>query len=145
MTTNEEHERNLLGFINLLQTTLSDVSSFRKSEVSSYFLMLRKFFENYVKENNEKYEYENPLYIKNEDAEKVTYFFNIMMEMFENSKSEDYIHEMTVLDKKTIEKISEYQFEQFDDAERNLRRQIETVTVHNQRIEYLLHELGIRR
>jgi hypothetical protein len=140
-----QNERNLSGFINLLQTSLSDVSSFRKNDVSSYFLMLRKFFENYVKENNEKYEFENPLYIKNEDAEKVTYFFSVMMEMFGNSKSENYIHEMTVLDKSTIEKIGEYQLEQFDDAQTNLRRQIETVTVHNQRMEYLLHELGIRR
>jgi hypothetical protein len=140
-----QNERNLAGFISLLQTSLSDVSSFRKSEVSSYFLMLRKFFENYVNENNQKYEFGNALYIKTEDAEKVTYFFNTMMEMFENSKSEDYIHEMTVLDKATIEKIGEYQLEQFDDAQTNLRRQIETVTVHNQRMEYLLHELGIRR
>ena len=94
---------------------------------------------------DKKYEFENPLYIKNEEAEKVTYFFNTMVNLFENSKSEDYIHEMTVLDKSTIEKIGEYQLEQFDDAERNLKRQIETVTVHNQRMMQLLHEIGIRR
>jgi hypothetical protein len=141
----DQNEKNLARFINLLQTSLSDVSSFRKNDVSSYFLMLEDFFINYVNENNKKYEFENPLYIKREEAEKVTYFFNTMVNLFENSKSEDYIHAMTVLDKSTIEKIGEYQLEQFDDAERNLKRQIETVTTHNQKMEYLLHELGIRR
>lgn len=141
----DQNEKNLARFINLLQTSLSDVGSFRKNDVSSYFLMLESFFINYVNENNKKYEFENPLYIKREEAEKITYFFNTMVNLFENSKSEDYIHEMTVLDKSTIEKIGEYQLEQFDDAERNLKRQIETITTHNQRMEYLLHELGIRR
>jgi len=141
----DQNEKNLARFINLLQTSLSDVSSFRKNDVSSYFLMLEDFFINYVNENNKKYEFENPLYIKREEAEKVTYFFNTMVNLFENSKSEDYIHAMTVLDKSTIEKIGEYQLEQFDDAERNLKRQIETVTVHNQRMMELLHEIGIRR
>jgi hypothetical protein len=81
-----QNEKNLAGFINLLQTSLSDVDSFRKNDVSSYFLMLEKFFINYVNENNKKYEFENPLYIKREEAEKITYFFNTMVNLFENSK-----------------------------------------------------------
>jgi hypothetical protein len=143
MTTKEQHEQNLLGFIDLIKSSMSDIGSFKKSEISSYFLMMRKFFENYVNENNEKYSVENSLYIKSNEAENINHFFNVMIEMFEKSNSAGYIHEMTVLDRETLVKIGECYRAQMVEIQMNLKSQYEIVGTHNAKIDFLLKEIGV--
>lgn len=74
MTKKEQHERNLAGFVNLLESSMSDIGSFTKGDISTYFLMMRKFFENYVDENNKIYNVASPLFIKKKEAENINYF-----------------------------------------------------------------------
>ena len=69
-----QNERNLAGFIDLLRKSDNNVGSFKKNEVVTYFLIVQNFFKNYVNENNEKYDIENPLFIKNEEAEVLNIF-----------------------------------------------------------------------
>ena len=57
--TKKQHEQNLIGFIDLIESSMSDIGSFTKGDISTYFLMMRKFFENYVDENNEIYNVSN--------------------------------------------------------------------------------------
>ena len=145
MTTKEQHERNLAGFVNLLETSMSDVGSFKRDDISTYFLMMRKFFKNYVNENNEKYDVESPLYIKGQEAENIKYFFNTMIEIFEKSKSVGFIHEMAVIDGEKLKEITNCQFAQMDAIQTNLKIQHEIVCSHNHKIESLLKEIGVTR
>jgi hypothetical protein len=140
MTINQ-HEQNLIGFIDLIKSSMSDIGSFTKGDISSYFLMLRKFFEDYVNENNKIYDLESPLYIKNQEAENINHFFNVMIEIFEKSNSTGFIHEMTVVDRATLIKISECYRTEMVDIQMNLKKQFEIVATHNDKIEYFLKKL----
>ena len=141
MTTKEQHERNLAGFVNLLESSMSDIGSFTKGDISTYFLMMRKFFENYVDENNKIYNVASPLFIKKKEAENINYFFNIMIDIFEKSNSSGYIHEMTVIDKETLLKISESHRAQMVEMQTNLNSQYQSITTYNEKIDYLLKEI----
>lgn len=145
MTSKEQHERNLAGFINLLKTSMSDVDSFQKNEVAAYFLMMRKFFKDYVGENNEKYEVGSPLFMESQEANNIQCFFDIMIEIFDKSKSVGFIHDMTVLDRETIQKLGDNQIKQCIDMHNSFRQHIEVVSSHNIRIEDLLKEIGFKR
>lgn len=145
MTTKEQHEQNLAGFINLLKTSMSDVDSFKKGDISTYFLMMRKFFKNYINENNEKYDAESPLCINGQEEENIKYFFNTMIEIFEKSQSVGFIHEMTVVDSEKLKEITNCQFSQMDAIQTNLKIQHEIVCSHNHKIESLLKEIGVTR
>ena len=140
-----KHEENLGAFIGLLKTSMSDVDSFKKNDIATYFLMMRKFFKNYVNENNEKYDVESPLFINGQEAENIKCFFNIMIDMFEKSKSVGFIHEMTILDSGKLKEISKCQFAQMAHMQMNLKEQYEIVSAHNDKIEHLLKDIGITR
>ncbi len=140
-----QSERNLAEFIDLLKTSMNDVSSFKKDDIATYFLMMRKFFKNYVNKNNEKYDVESPLHIKNEEAENINYFFSTMNEMFDKSNTAGYMHEMTVFDSEALKKLGDYQFRQLVDMQENLMQQNEIVHAHNEKMEYLLREMGVKR
>ena len=140
MTINQ-HEQNLIGFIDLIKSSMSDIGSFTKGDISSYFLMLRKFFEDYVNENNKIYDLESPLCIKNQEAENINHFFNVMIEIFEKSNSTGFIHEMTVVDRATLVKISECYRTEMVDIQMNLKKQFEIVATHNDKIEYFFKKL----
>jgi hypothetical protein len=140
-----QHETNLAGFIDLLKTSMNDVASFKKEDIATYFFMMRKFFKNYINENNEKYDVESPLFIKNEEAENIKYFFNAMIEIFEKSKSVGFIHELTVLDSEALKKIGDLQLRQLVDMESSLRQQSEIVHAHTEQMEYFLREIGIKK
>jgi hypothetical protein len=141
MTSKEQHERNLAVFVDLLKTSMSDVDSFRKTEISSYFLMMRKFFKDYVIENNKKYDAESPLHIKNKEADNIQRFFNAMIEVFDRSKGNGYIYGMTVLDEEMFEELREYQIRQSFDMEIILRQQAELVAANRNRMEELLRKV----
>lgn len=138
-----QHERNLLGFIDLIKSSMSDIDSFTKYDISTYFLMMRKFFEDYVNENNKIYEVESPLYIKNQEANNINHFFNVMMDLFEKSNSTGFIHEMTVIDKEALIKIVQCYKEQMADISINLRNQYQIVSVLNAEFDSLLKEVGL--
>ena len=140
-----QNETNLAGFIKLLKTSLNDVDSFRRGDISTYFLTMRKFFKNYVNENNEKYDAESPLHISHQEAENIKYFFNTMIDMFEKSKTVGFINEMTVLDSGKLKEISECQFAQMEHIQTNLKIQHEIVSSHNHKIEHLLKDIGVNR
>ena len=139
--TKKQHEQNLIGFIDLIESSMSDIGSFTKGDISTYFLMMRKFFENYVDENNEIYNVSSPLFIKNKEAENINYFFNIMIDMFEKSNSAGYIHEMTIIDRETLLKISESHRAQMVKMQTNLNSQYQIITTYNEKIDYLLKEI----
>ena len=139
--TKKQHEQNLIGFIDLIESSMSDIGSFTKGDISTYFLMMRKFFENYVDENNEIYNVSSPLFIKNKEAENINYFFNIMIDMFEKSNSAGYIHEMTIIDRETLLKISESHRAQMVKMQTNLNSQYQSITTYNEKIDYLLKEI----
>ena len=120
---------------------MSDVDSFRKTEISSYFLMMRKFFKDYVIENNKKYDAESPLHIKNKEADNIQRFFNAMIEVFDRSKGNGYIYGMTVLDEEMFEELREYQIRQSFDMEIILRQQAELVAANRNRMEELLRKV----
>ncbi len=140
-----QHERNLESFNNLLRTSMNDVGSFKKAEVSSYFLMLRKFFKNYVNENNEKYAGDSKLHIKANEAENLNYFFNAMIQIFESSKSNGYIHELTAVNKEKLAHLAELQSQQMDDLLTVQKRQNEVIQSHNDILEKLLNEFIDRK
>jgi hypothetical protein len=139
--TKKQHEQNLIGFIDLIESSMSDIGSFTKGDISTYFLMMRKFFENYVDENNEIYNVASPLFIKKKEAENINYFFNIMIDMFEKSNSAGYIHEMTIIDRETLLKISESHRAQMVEMQTNLNSQYQSITTYNEKIDYLLKEI----
>lgn len=141
MTSKEQHERNLESFIEQLRTTCRDVDSFQRDEVKSYFLMMRKFFKDYVIVNNEKYESESPFLIKNQEAENIQRFFNAMIEVFDRSKVTGYIYGMTVLDEEVLEELRESQTRQSFDMEIILRQQAELVSANRNRMEELLRKI----
>lgn len=145
MSSKEQHERNLMGFINMLKTSMSDVDSFQKDDVASYFLMMRKFFKDYVNENNEKYEVESPLFIESQEAENIQCFFDRMIEIFDKSKCVGYISGMTVLDEENLKKLGGYQIRQSADTEIILRQFSEVIATHRVRVEDLLEEIGVKR
>jgi hypothetical protein len=145
MSSKEQHERNLVGFIDMLKTSMSDVDSFQKNDIASYFLMMRKFFKDYVNENNEKYEVESPLFIKSQEARNIQCFFDRMIAIFDKSQSVGFISGMTVLDKEMLEKLGEYQIRQFIDTEISLRQFSEVIATHRVRVGDLLEEIGVKR
>ena len=145
MTTKKQHEQNLAGFIDLLSSSMSDIESFNKGDISTYFLMMRKFFENYVDENNEMYDKDNPLCIKDTEAKNINHFFNLMINMFEKSSSAGFIHEMTVLDKETLIKIGECHRAQMGHMQMNLNSQYQIVNTYNEKIDSLFIEIGVEK
>lgn len=145
MTTKEQHERNLAGFIGLLQTSMSDVGSFRKAEISTYFLMMRKFFKNYVNENNELYEIGSPMRIGEQEAENIKYFFNSMIAIFEKSNGDGYLDELEVLNGESLKKIAEQQFRQIEDIQNGIKQLSEHAYAHRHKLESVLKEIGIER
>jgi hypothetical protein len=145
MSSKEQHERNLMGFIDMLKTSMSDVDSFQKDDVASYFLMMRKFFKDYVNENNEKYEVESPLFIESQEARNIQCFFDRMIEIFDKSKCVGFISGMTVLDEEMLEKLGEYQIRQLIDMESIRRQQSELFAAYSNRMEELLREIGVKK
>jgi hypothetical protein len=145
MSSKEQHERNLMGFIDMLKTSMSDVDSFQKDDVASYFLMMRKFFKDYVNENNAKYEVQNPLFIESQEARNIQCFFDRMIEIFDKSKCVGYISGMTVLDEENLKRLGEYQIRQSADTEIILRQFSEVIATHRVRVEDLLEEIGVKR
>ena len=145
MSSKEQHERNLVGFIDMLKMSMSDVDSFQKNDIASYFLMMRKFFKDYVNENHEKYEVESPLFIKSQEARNIQCFFDRMIEIFDKSQSVGFISGMTVLDKEMLEKLGEYQIRQLIEMESFRRQQSELVAAYSNRMEELLGEIGFKR
>jgi hypothetical protein len=145
MNSKEQHERNLEGFIDMLKTSMSDVDSFRKDDITSYFLMMRKFFKDYVDENNEMYEVESPLFIASQEARNIQCFFNRMIEIFDKSNSVEFICGMTVLDNEILKKFREYQLRQFIDMESIRRQQSELVAAYSNRMEELLREIEVKK
>lgn len=145
MTSKEQHEKNLAVFVDLLKTSMSDVGSFRKAEISSYFLMMRKFFKNYVNENNEIYEVGSSMRIEEQEAENIKYFFNSMIEIFENPNGDGYLHELEVLNRDSLKKIIEQQFRLIDDTQSRIRQLSENTCEHSHKLESMLKEIRIER
>jgi hypothetical protein len=140
-----QHERNLKDFIDMLKTSMSDVDSFQKDDIASYFLMMRKFFKDYVNENNENYEVESPLFIESQEARNIQYFFDRMIEIFDKSKCVGFVSGMTVLDEENLKKLGEYQIRQSADTEIILRQFSEVIATHRVRVGDLLEEIGVKR
>ena len=145
MSSKEQHERNLMGFIDMLKTSMSDVDSFQKDDVASYFLMMRKFFKDYVNENNEKYEVESPLFIESQEARNIQCFFDRMIEIFDKSKCVGFISGMTVLDEEKVKELREYQIKQLIDIEIIFKQQREMIYTHNARLEDLLKDISVNK
>lgn len=143
--TKEQNERNLIAFVELLKTTMSDVGSFRKAEISTYFLMMRKFFKNYVNENNALYEVGSPMRIGEQEAENIKYFFNSMIAIFEKPNGDGYLHELEVLNGETLKQIAEQQFRQIDDIQNGIKQLSEHAYAHSHKLESVLKEIGIER
>jgi hypothetical protein len=104
-----QYEKNMVIFNDLLKTSLRDVDSFKKEEVSAYFLVLRKFFKNYIKENNKNHSYDSPLFIRSEEAKSLYKFFDAMIEIFAATKSTAYVGDMKVVGKAQIKKLTDFQ------------------------------------
>lgn len=139
------NEKNLADFINALEKLSKDVESLKINDVLSYFLIMRKFFKNYVKENHKNYTSDSHLYIKNDESEKITNFLNSMSDIFDKSKSKGCIHDMTVLDGEGLKKIVDFQIEQINDIEKIQEILNEKFQVQNQKIKRLLNEIGIEK
>jgi len=133
-----QDDRNLKAFVEVLKTTLSDVDSFRKGEIESYFLLLRKFFKNYIKENNEKYNVGNPLYIHGSEAENINKFMNRMMDLFIRSKCSSWLDEMEVFDRSTLNEIDVNANERLNkliDIQNILRAELLDLRASNERLK----------
>lgn len=135
-----QNEQNLESFINLLKTSMNDVGSFRKADVSTYFLMLRKFFKNYINENNEIYDSNSKLHIGADEAENLNYFFNNMINIFENSKSDGYLHELTAVNTEALKELAKLQSHQMNDILHSQKAQTELIQAHNDKVEKFLSE-----
>lgn len=143
--TKEQHERNLTAFVDLLKTTMSDVGRFRNAEISTYFLMMRKFFKNYINENNEIYEVGSPMRIGWHEAENIKYFFNSMIAIFEKPNGDGYLHELEVINGESLRKIVEQQFRQIDNIQNGIKQLSEHTYAHSHELESVLKEIGIER
>ena len=64
-----------------------------------------------------------------------------MIDMFEKSNSAGYIHEMTIIDRETLLKISESHRAQMVKMQTNLNSQYQSITTYNEKIDYLLKEI----